>query len=76
MHPRRAKAQDHVAVDDVVARQELVALGRAHGEAGEVVVAVAVEPGHFSRLAADQRAACLAAALGDPRDDRRSLLGI
>ena len=41
------------------ARQERAALGRADREAGEVVVAAGVEPGHLGGLAADQRAAGL-----------------
>ena len=46
------------------------------GEAGEVVVAVAVHARHLRRLAADQRAAGQPAALGDAGDDRRALVGI
>ena len=48
-----------------LAGQHLVALDRADAEAGEVVVALGVHARHFGRLAADQRAAGLPAALGD-----------
>ena len=53
------------------ARQELAALDGADREAGEVVVAAVVHARHLGRLAADQRAAGLAAALGDAGDDAR-----
>ncbi len=41
----------------------------ADDEAGDVVFAVGVEAGHLGGLAAEQRAAVLAAAAGDARDD-------
>ena len=56
---------------DVAARQERAALGRADREAGEVVVVAVIDAGHFRGLAADQRAAGLAAAVGDAFDDLR-----
>ncbi len=42
-----------------------VALGRADGEACEIVVAIGIHAGHLGGLAADQRAARAAAAFGD-----------
>ena len=45
-----------------------VALDRADAEAGEIVIALGIHARHLGRLAADQRAAGHAAALGDPRD--------
>ena len=56
-------------------RQQRAALGRAHGETGEVVIAPGIKARHFRRLAADQRAARLAAALGDALDDGDADLG-
>ena len=41
----------------------------ADDEAGDVVLAVLVEAGHLRRLAAEQRAAVLAAGLGEAFDD-------
>ena len=41
----------------------------AHAEPREIVVAFGIHPRHFGRFAADQRAACLAAAFGDGRDN-------
>ena len=52
------------------AGQHLAALDRADAEAGEVVIALGIHAGHLRRLAADQRAAGLAAAFGDRRDHR------
>ena len=54
---------------DVGPWQQVVALGGADGEAGQIVVAVGIHAGHFRRLAADQRAAGAPAALGDAGDD-------
>ena len=59
----------------------LAALGGADRKAGQIVVARLVHPRHLRRLAADQRAARLPAALGDAGDDiaspcRRSSLPV
>ena len=62
--PRITSPSAHVG-----AGQRLVALHRADGEAGEVVVALGIHARHLGRLAADQRAAGLPAALGDAGDD-------
>ena len=72
MHAGTGQAEDRIARLDV-ARQQRAALRRAHREAGQVVVAAAIHARHFRRFAADQRAARLAAALGDAADDRRRL---
>jgi hypothetical protein len=65
---RRGEAEDHVSGDNLVSGQHLIALDRADAEAGEVIVAIAIHARHFGGLAADQRAAGLAAALGDAGD--------
>ena len=70
------EAENDVAFDDVVGRQQLAAFGCADGKACEIVVAVTIHAGHLGRLAADQRAACLSAAIGDARDDGCALIGI
>ena len=49
-------------------RQHAAALGRADGEAGEVVVALDIHAGHLGGLAADQGAARLVASRGDAGD--------
>ena len=72
MRAARGQPQHDIARRDVGARQQAVALGGADGEAGEVVVAVGIHAGHLRRLAADQRAARAAAALGDAGDDAAS----
>ncbi len=63
--------QHHVAGGDVATRQYAVTLDRADGESGEIEVLACIHAGHFGGLAADQRRAGLAAALGDARDDSR-----
>src|SRR5690606_25355366 len=70
------EAEQHVALDDIVAGQQLAALGRPYGKAGKVVVAAVVHARHFRRLAADQRAAALPTAFGDAADDRRALVRV
>ena len=54
---------------DIGPGQDLLALDRAHGEAREIVVVAVIHAGHLGGLAADERAARLPAALGDPGDD-------
>ena len=76
MNAARGEAEDDVARREIAARQDPVALDRADGEAGEVVVALAVEARHLRGLAADQRGAGHAAALRDPLDDARRRLHV
>ena len=76
VNARGGKPDHGVAGRDIAARQQRAALGRADRKAAEIVVAVLVEPGHLRGLAADQRAAGFAAALGDAGDDRGGGLGI
>ena len=75
MDARAGQPEDDVARRDAVAGQRLAALDRADAEAGEVIVARRIHARHFRGLAADQRAARLAAALGDARDDRSATAG-
>ncbi|GAB5376861.1 MAG: hypothetical protein AcusKO_33230 [Acuticoccus sp.] len=62
--------QEHVAGRERRSRQQVVALHGTDDEAGKVVVAGGVVAGHLGCFAADQRAARLAAAGGDPLDHR------
>ena len=74
MQARRSQPEHDVTRRDP-ARQDLIALHRADRKAREIVVAALVEPGHLGGLAADQRAARLAAACGDPFHDLRADFG-
>ena len=76
MHAGGGKADDRIACGNVRARQQLAALGGADGKAGEVVVVVRVEAGHFRGLAADQRAAGLAAASAMPATTAAAISGV
>ena len=76
MQAAGGEAEDDVARGDVGAGEQPVALDRADGEAGEIVVALGIEPGHLRRLAADQRATGLPAALGDAGDDGPAVLDL
>ncbi len=68
MHAGGGEADDRVALGDIAPRQDRAALDRADGEAGEIVIVALIEARHFGGLAADQRAAGLAAADGDAGD--------
>ena len=68
--PEDAQAEQEVARGDGLGQQR-AALDRADGEAREIIVAFRVETRHFRGLAAEQRAARLDAARGDPLDDVR-----
>ena len=76
MHAGRCKSDYHVAGRDIVARQQILAAHRAHGETGKVVVAGLIHAGHFRCLTADQRAARFAASGGNAFDHHRSDRGI
>ncbi len=71
MHAGGGDTEDNVAGRDIRSRQQPVALDRADREAGEIIVFRRVHARHFGSLAADQRTAGLAAALGDALDDFR-----
>ena len=66
---RRRQADQDVARLDRPAVDDLRPLDDADDEAGDVVFAVGVEPRHLRRLAADQRAAVLAARPRHAGDD-------
>ena len=74
MHAARGEAQQDVAGGDVGPGQAPGPLDRADREAREIVVARPVVVRHLGALAADQRAARLAATLGNPRDHLARLL--
>ena len=65
MDPRCRQPQQHVPGFDRCPGQQRPALDRTDAEAREVVVVRRVHPRHLGRLAADQRAARLAASFGD-----------
>ena len=67
---RRGQAENRVASLEARPRQQRPALGRADRKAREVEIARRIKARHFRRLAADQRAARLGAARGDPLHDR------
>ncbi|EIM72195.1 hypothetical protein A33O_20475 [Nitratireductor aquibiodomus RA22] len=76
MNAGGGEAQKNVALGNVTCGQKPVALCRAHGEARQVVILAVIHARHFRRLATDQRASGLPAALGNARNDRRTLVGI
>ena len=67
--PGGRQADEHVPGRDAPAVDQPIALDGSHDEAGDVVFAVGVEPRHLRRLAAEQRAAVLAARAGEPFHD-------
>ena len=70
MHARRGKPDHHVAGLDIGPRQNVFARDGADGKSGKVVIAALIDARHFRRLAADQRAARLAARRRDARHHR------
>ena len=54
---------------DPAAVDQLRSLGHTYGKSGQVVIVVLVHARHLGRLAADQRAPALPAAIRDPFDD-------
>jgi hypothetical protein len=63
--PDEATPEHHVAHGDALARDQLLAADHPYREAGEVVLTASVEARELGRLAAQQRAAGLPAAVGD-----------
>ena len=72
----RRQADQHVAGRDAPAVDQSLALDDADDEAGEVVFAVGVEARHLGGLAAEQRAAVLAARARESFDDLHRDVGI
>ena len=69
MQPAAGEADDDVALLDAIGAEDRVLLHATDDEAREVVIRRRVDARHLRRLAADERAAVLAAARGDARDD-------
>ena len=76
MDAGRGKADHQVACRDIVARQQIRAIDRSDGKAGEIVIAVLIHAGHFGGLAADQGAAGFAAGRRNAGNDGRTHLRI
>ena len=74
--PARRQADQHVAVGDAAAVDQRLAVDDADDEPGEIVLAVGVEARHLRRLAAEQRAAVLAAAAREAVDDLLGDVGL
>ena len=70
MQARAGQADDLVARADVAAVEDVLPLDDPDAEPGQVVFALLVEVGQDRRLAAQQRALGLDAAVADPLDDR------
>ena len=68
MHARAGQPDQHMARGNSVTRQLLAALNRAYAKSSEVIIASCIHARHFRRLAADQRAARLLAAISDARN--------
>ena len=61
MNARGGEPENDVAFGDIGARQHFAAFDRADRETREIVIVAAIEPGHLSGFAADQRTARLTA---------------
>ncbi len=76
MDAAAGEAENDVARSDRRAGQLLAALHRADAEARKIIVAGGIHARHLGRLAADQRAAGLEAALRDRGDNRLGDSGV
>ena len=76
MDTGRREADHRVSGDDVAPVDELVAIDDADAGAGEVELAVAVDPGELGRLAPDEGDAGRAADLGGAFDELRDLVEV
>ncbi len=74
--PRRGQADDGVALPHALGTELRPLLHHADGEAGQVELVARHDAGVLRRLAPDQRAARLAAALVHPGHDGGHLLGV
>ncbi len=72
----RREAQHDVALLHHLGQDHLGPVDDAHAEAAQVVVVGVHDAGVLGRLAADERAARLQAALGDAAHDGRDVLGL
>ena len=73
--PDEASAEYDIARLDSP-RQDFAALDGAHGKTGEIEILAGIEPGHLRRLAADEGAAGLTAAVRDALDDPGARHGV
>ena len=71
VHAAAGDGNDLIAGDHSAAIDQGVFLDDRHTEAGQVVATGAIEAGHFGSFAAEQGAAALAAAIGNPLDNGR-----
>jgi hypothetical protein len=62
----RGQADQNIARADLFARDQIPFPNRPDDAANEVVFALRIQPGHFRRFAADQRAMILAAGFAQP----------
>src|SRR5436305_11871494 len=67
---RASEPEHEVSRFDMTPGKNFLALDGSNAEACEVVIALCVHAWHFRRLAADQRTARAAAAIGDGCNDR------
>tara|TARA_R110002126_G_scaffold97104_3_gene226608 strand:- start:1467 stop:2048 length:582 start_codon:yes stop_codon:yes gene_type:complete len=70
MHARGGKTENHIAGFGLRLQDQVLALGRTNGESGKIEIAVRIHARHFRGLATDQGGSGLAAAFGDPGNNR------
>ena len=75
VNARGRQREQHVALLDALARDDLRLLDDADGKARDVVLAISIEARHLRRLAADERTSRLLAGGGNALDDSGHLLG-
>src|SRR5262245_28781452 len=75
MQPDRRQRQQNISGRDCFAVNDLVAIHHADDKAGDVVLAVLIEPRHLCGLATKQYATIFAATIRHAFDDTRNYIG-
>ncbi|MNI39736.1 hypothetical protein D3C73_939260 [compost metagenome] len=75
VHTAGCQANDRISRRDIRTCHQLGLVGYTHRESGDIIFTRRIHARHLSRLAADQRAACLMTAFGNPGNNRFDLLG-
>jgi hypothetical protein len=76
VQPGRRQPDQHVPGTDRRPVQNVAAIDQTDDKARDVVLPFSVKPGHLGGLPTEKRAVVLAAATGEPLDDRRQDAGL
>ncbi|MNC45344.1 hypothetical protein D3C75_942990 [compost metagenome] len=75
VYPAGSEANNRIARCNIHTGNKLGLISHTHCESGDIIFTRRIHARHLSRLAADQRAACLMTAFGNPGNNRFNLFG-